>query len=183
MAVFAALLKGVNVGVKNRVKMEDLRRLFESLGLLRVQTYIQSGNILFKSSEEEAVLREKIENGIREAFGFYAPVMLRMAEELHTALSAFPFRETGIPGSAKFETLYIAFLPGAPAPEARTRFDAYKSGGEEYSIRERDVFLLLPNGVRNSKLAGHLHLLDKSATLRNLKTLAALDSLARKTED
>lgn len=183
MTVFAALLKGVNVGVKNRVKMDDLRRLFESLGFPWVQSYIQSGNILFKSGEEEAFLREKIERGIKASFGFYAPALLRNADELKTALHSFPFRETDSPGTSGAQMLHIAFLSAPPALEAKNRFDAYKSGRDEYSIRGRDVFLYLPDGVRNSKLAGHLQLLDTSATLRNLKTLSALASMAEEMKD
>jgi len=180
MKVFAALLKGVNVGAKNRVKMDDLIQVFESLGFLSVQTYIQSGNVLFKSGEEEAVLRTKIKQGIEASFGFYTPVLLRGADELETALNSFPFRKTDSPGDAGAQTLYIALLSTAPAPEAIKRFAAYKKGKEEFLILERDVFLCLPDGVRGSKLAGHLHLLDKSATLRNLNTLAALASMAKK---
>jgi len=179
MAVFAALFKGLNVGAKNRVKMDDLKRMFESLGFLSVQAYIQSGNILFKSGEEEAVLRTKIEQGLIASFGFYAPVLLRGADELETALNSFPFRETDPPGAAGAQTLYIAFLSAAPAPEALKRFSSYKSGGEDFLVLKRDVFLYLPHGVRGSKLAGHLHLLDNSATLRNLNTLSSLASMAK----
>ena len=58
-----ALLRGINVGGKNIIKMADLKRAFETIGLGSVQTYIQSGNVLFKSNEEEEPLRKKIEHG------------------------------------------------------------------------------------------------------------------------
>lgn len=178
MPVYAALLKGVNVGKSRRIKMENLKELFDSLRLLDVQTYIQSGNIVFRSDADEDVLREKIARGIETSFGLLPPVILRTAEELEGALNAFPFcDESTVSGGP--EKRHVAFLQAAPAPETLTRFDAYQNENEKYVVRGRDVFLLLLNGVRNSKLAGHLHVLDASATLRNFKTLSALAEMAR----
>lgn len=61
MAIYIALLRGINVGGKNMIKMAELKQMFEGLGLSSVQTYIQSGNVLFRSQEEEESLRLKIE--------------------------------------------------------------------------------------------------------------------------
>jgi uncharacterized protein (DUF1697 family) len=178
MTVYTALLKGVNVGKSRRIKMEDLKGLFDSLGLLDTQTYIQSGNIVFLSDADEDVLREKIARGIETSFGLLPPVILRTAEELEGALNAFPFYdESAVSGGP--EKRHIAFLQAAPSPEALARFDVYQNKNEKYVVRGRDVFLLLLSGVRNSRLAGHLHVLDASATLRNFKTLSVLAKMAR----
>ena len=61
MNIYIALLRGINVGGKNIIKMSELKKVFESIGLCEVQTYIQSGNVIFKSNEEEAVLQTKIQ--------------------------------------------------------------------------------------------------------------------------
>lgn len=74
--VYIALLRGINVGGKNMIKMADLKRTFEALGLGRVQTYIQSGNVLFDSDEEEKTLRDRIEREIEAVFGFSVSVIL-----------------------------------------------------------------------------------------------------------
>jgi len=67
MAIYVALLRGINVGGKNIIKMSDLKRTFEAMGLCRVQTYIQSGNVLFESNEKEKLLRKRIEHEIELA--------------------------------------------------------------------------------------------------------------------
>ncbi|HEX9024877.1 MAG TPA: DUF1697 domain-containing protein, partial [Clostridium sp.] len=80
MTVYIALLRGINVGGKNIIKMNDLKRVFESIGLIEVQTYIQSGNVLFKSSDEKEMLLNKIEREIKNVFGFSVTVILRTSQ-------------------------------------------------------------------------------------------------------
>ena len=93
MTIYIALLRGINVGGKNIIKMSDLKRVFEGIGLYEVQTYIQSGNVLFKSNEEEEALRMKIEHEIAKVFGFSVPVILRTATELKQIIRNCPFSE------------------------------------------------------------------------------------------
>ncbi|MDF2677276.1 MAG: hypothetical protein K0Q97_1594, partial [Bacillota bacterium] len=82
MTIYIALLRGINVGGKNVIKMAELKRAFEEIELCEVKTYIQSGNVLFKSNQEEELLRKKIEMKIEENFGFSIIVVLRTIAEL-----------------------------------------------------------------------------------------------------
>jgi uncharacterized protein (DUF1697 family) len=91
MSIFVALLRGVNVGGKNKIKMTDLKSMFEGIGLSRVKTYIQSGNVLFESDEKEEVLRQKLEQEIESTFGFAIKVVLRTSEELKKVAENCPF--------------------------------------------------------------------------------------------
>ncbi len=177
MPVYAALIKGINVGGRHLVKMEDLRRLFEALGFPGAKTYLQSGNVVFYANEAPPALRERIQKEFADIYGFPAPLVLRDAKDLSGALSAFPYAaDENAPGRPK--TAYVAFLPCAPTPQALARFDTFKKESEAYTVHKNDVFLYFPEGMRNSKLAANLHLLSGEATLRNQKTLAAVTKLA-----
>ncbi|KPU44247.1 hypothetical protein OXPF_24150 [Oxobacter pfennigii] len=182
MTIYAALLRGINVGGKNRILMSDLKSLFEHMGLSEVQTYIQSGNVLFKSEEEEEPLREKIEGEIEKAFGFSVAVVLRTAAELEEICRSCPFSNEEISeaeASSQVECLYVSLLIHAPSKEKVERLDVYKNESDEFRIIGRDVFLLFHNSIRNSKLANKLHILDAPATVRNWKTINKLSLLAK----
>jgi uncharacterized protein (DUF1697 family) len=91
MNLYIALLRGINVGGKNRIKMADLKHMFESLGLSRVETYIQSGNVLFESNKEEDILQREIEHEFATIFGFSVVVVLRTVTELGKIIRDCPF--------------------------------------------------------------------------------------------
>lgn len=182
MKVFIAFLRGINVGGKNIIKMAELKKVFESLGFSEVKTYIQSGNVLFKSSETEDYLQNKIQDEIESAFGFPVKVVLRTSEELESIILNCPFSREKIleaESSSKVESLYVAFLEKAPLKEKIEVLNAYKNENDEYFILGRDVFLLFFNSIRNSKLASNLQKLDASATVRNWKTINKLSMLAK----
>lgn len=80
VSIYIAFLRGINVGGKNLIKMADLKRVFEKIKLYEVKTYIQSGNVLFKSDDTEEELKNKIEHEIEAFFGFSVKVILRTLE-------------------------------------------------------------------------------------------------------
>ncbi|MGC1239930.1 MAG: DUF1697 domain-containing protein, partial [Chryseosolibacter sp.] len=90
MTIYIALLRGINVGGKNKIKMEDLREALGAMGLSRVQTYIQSGNILFESDEDEATLCHRIEQEVEKVFGLSIKVIIRASEELKKIAATCP---------------------------------------------------------------------------------------------
>lgn len=185
MTIYIALLRGINVGGKNIIKMVDLKRVFETMGFCQVQTYIQSGNVLFKSEDEEGALRKKIEHGIDAAFGFSVTVVLRTAAELEWVISNCPFSEKAISeaeASSEGESLYVSLLTHAPSQDKIDKLNAYRSESDDYRIEGREVFLLFCNSIRNSKLASNLHKLDVPATVRNWKTISKLLVLAKAME-
>ncbi|MGZ7441811.1 DUF1697 domain-containing protein [Paenibacillus sp. TH7-28] len=185
MTVYIALLRGINVGGKNKIKMADLKRSLTDNGLKEVQTYIQSGNVLFASDEGEGALAVRIEQIIRQDFGLDVPVVLRTAAELQGAAAGCPFTAEEVSAAestAVGECLYVAFLPGEPSAEALERFAVYANDKEQFRTAGREVYLLFSDSVRNSKLAANLQKLDESVTVRNWKTVNKLVSLAEALE-
>ncbi|GIP47306.1 hypothetical protein D3C76_33810 [compost metagenome] len=180
MTIHIALLRGINVGGKNIIKMAELKRSLTEQGFSEVQTYIQSGNILF-ASEEEGALGLRMEEVIRRDFGLDIPVVLRTASELRATAEGCPFTPEEIAAAEAASTgecLYVAFLRSEPTAEALKRFAAYANEQELFRTSGREVYLLFKESVRNSKLAANLQKLDAYATVRNWKTVGKLLSLA-----
>lgn len=182
MTIYIALLRGINVGGKNMIKMAELRRTLETMGLARVQTYIQSGNVLFESNEKEELLRMRIERQIESVFGFSVTVVLRTAAELEQITENCPFSQKAVSeaeASSEGESLYVSLLLQAPSREGIQHLNAYRTDSEECQIEGRDVYLLFRHSIRNSKLANNLQKLGVPATTRNWKTMNKLVVLAR----
>jgi uncharacterized protein (DUF1697 family) len=185
MTTFIALLRGINVGGKNKIKMADLKSMFEAIGMSRVKTYIQSGNVLFESDQEEETLRQKLEKEIEVTFGFSVKVILRTSQELKKVAENCPFTQDEIAAAeatAEGESLYVSFLLQEPSEEGIKRIDAYKSETEEYKLLDRDLYLLFPQSILKSKLANNLQKLDVPVTVRNWKTVNKLVSLLNEME-
>lgn len=182
MNIYIALLRGINVGGKNIIKMAELKRVFEKIELYDVKTYIQSGNVLFKSNESEEALRNKIEHEIEAVFGFSVKVILRTIAELEKIVSDCPFSETEIleaESASETESLYVAILSHAPLKERIEYLNSCRSESDDYRVIGRDIFLLFHNSIRNSKLANNIQKLDVTATVRNWKTMNKLVKLAK----
>ncbi len=90
MNAYVALLRGINVGGHSTIDMKALKRLFESLGFLKVKTYINSGNVLFQSDTDVALLKTQIETAIQDHFGMAVPTILRSAQEIQSMVDSFP---------------------------------------------------------------------------------------------
>ncbi|EFU39748.1 hypothetical protein PVOR_20659 [Paenibacillus vortex V453] len=181
MTIYIALLRGINVGGHHKIKMADLRKMLEGMGLTHVQTYIQSGNVLFQSAESKAALRAKMEQGILEVFGFPVPVLLRTSSEIEGIIRNCPFSEERIrlaEEASEFESLYVAMLPAALAAEEVEKLKNYANDKEAFEAIGEEVYLLFKESVRNSKLAGQLSKLSLPVTMRNWKTMNKLAQLA-----
>jgi uncharacterized protein (DUF1697 family) len=145
------MLRGVNVGGHNRIKMEALRTLYESLGLLDVQTYVQSGNVVFRAKERNlAALAKSIEDGIQLGFGFRPGAVLRTPLELRDAIARNPFATRQNVDPSK---LLVTFLSIAPDAEARGNALAIKTFPEELRIDGREVYIYFPNGMARPKMS------------------------------
>lgn len=182
MTIYIALVRGINVGGHNLIKMAELKRMFETMGLSRVQTYIQSGNVLFESEEGAEPLRRRIEHEIEAVFGFSVTVVLRTAAELERITGNCPFSEEAVSeaeASSEGESLYVSLLLETPTQEGIERLSAFRSESDEYRIEGREIYLLFRHSVRNSKLANNLQKLGVPATMRNWKTINKLAALAK----
>jgi uncharacterized protein (DUF1697 family) len=163
------------------IKMTELKRLFEEMGFGRVQTYIQSGNVLFTAEEAEQPLRQRIEGEIEVVFGFPLTVVLRTAAELRQLIANCPFEADALQDG---ERLYVSLLAEAPSQEGIEHLLAYNSEIDECRVVGRDVFALYWQRLSDSKLQNNLleHKLGVRATARNWRTLNTLAPLARAIE-
>jgi uncharacterized protein (DUF1697 family) len=182
MAVIISMLRGVNVGGHNKIKMEALRALYESLKLREAQTYVQSGNVIFRTDEWDlARLAKRIEDGIEKKFGFRPDVILRTAAEMREVVARNPFaKRRGIePGK-----LLVSFLASDPEEEGRAKVRQMKCDPEEMRIEGREIYIYFPNGAGRSKLnwAGLGKMLRTTATGRNWNSVTKMLEMAEMME-
>ncbi|TAA43652.1 DUF1697 domain-containing protein [Corallincola spongiicola] len=165
-----ALFRGINVGGKNLVPMAELKPLIEDLGLQNVQTYIQSGNVLFQSSQtEQDDLAEKISSAVETQFGFKPEVMLVTPDDLQAAVDKSPFKNT----EPKSQHFY--FLSGTPTAPDFDTLDTLKSENESFELDEKIFYLFAPDGIGRSKLAAHIEKsLGVSVTARNRNSVTKM---------
>jgi len=182
MTVIISMLRGVNVGGHNKIKMEALRALYESLKLREAQTYVQSGNAIFRTDERDiALLTKRIEDGIERKFGFRPNVILRTAAEMREVIARNPFaKRRGIEPSK----LLVSFLASDPGAEAREKVRQMKCDPEELRIEGREMYVYFPNGMGRSKLS--LVRLEKTlktpGTARNWNSVTKMLEMAEKLE-
>lgn len=164
---YVAFLRAVNVGGRV-VKMDKLRRVFQSLGYTDVQTFIASGNVVFDSSVKSApALERQIEAGLLEALGFPVMTFVRSLSEVVDAARHQPFED------AEGATLYVAFARAAPSKDAARRLHALANDYNEYRVRGREVFWLMRTSyIEASKTAADIEkTLGMPATVRNSTTV------------
>lgn len=182
MTTIISMLRGVNVGGHNQIKMDALRALCESLGLRDAQTYVQSGNVVFRTEARDlALVAKRIESRIERDFGFRPDVIVRTASELRDAIARNPFASrSGIePGK-----LLVVFLAANPEPEARAKVLKLKADPEELRIDGREVYIYFPEGMGRSKLPwANIHkMLNTPGTGRNWNTVRKLAEIAERLE-
>lgn len=182
MAAIVSMLRAVNVGGHNKIKMDALRALYESLKLRDAQTYVQSGNVVFKTDERDLPrLTKKIENAIEQSFGFRPDVVLRTSSELREVMAKNPFakRRDIEPGK-----LQVHFLAGDPGAEARANVLKIKADPEELHIYGRELYIYFLNGMGKSKLswAAVNKALKTPGTARNWNTVTKLLEMAESLE-
>ena len=150
MPTYVAMLRGINLGPHKRVKMEALRKSFESIGLKNVQTYIQSGNVVFKAGKlSTAALRKKIEAQITSDFGFSSLTILRSQEELGKVIKANPFlKQSGIGP----EKLHVIFLSESPETDVLKQLEVLTKAPDESCCLGQQIYLHLPNGFSRSSM-------------------------------
>jgi uncharacterized protein (DUF1697 family) len=173
---YAALLRGINLGARNRVAMGDLRALVEGLGGKDVRTYVQSGNVVFGHGSRAATLQARLAEAIRRELRLEVAVLVRSAEELGKIVTGNPFLRRG----AEPSELHLTLLASTPARARVRRLREADVGGGELEIAGREVYLNLPGGYGRSKLSNAFfeQRLGVPATTRNWRTVTALAELA-----
>lgn len=168
---YIALLRGINVGGQKKIKMIDLKVMFESLNFKNVKTYIQSGNVSFDFGTTDTIeLSNEIEKKISETFGFLVKTIIRTEEELRNIVNNNPFSKQQ---NIEIEKLYITFMVDIPEPSTVLLLDIKKEENEKFIIISRDIYLYCPNGYGRTKLNNTTFekKLKTEATTRGLKTI------------
>ncbi|MGA9564194.1 MAG: DUF1697 domain-containing protein [Candidatus Korobacteraceae bacterium] len=182
MTTIIALLRGVNVTGNHMIKMADLRALCESLGHCNVQTYVQSGNVVFQTKGRDAAAKiaAKIEGAIEKTHGFRPDVVLRTVPEMREVIAKNPFakRKDIEPGK-----LIITFLATEPTAESRAALSLLKPDPEELCANGREVYVHFPDGMGRSKFVPVLgRALKGKGTARNWNTVTKLLEMAEELE-
>lgn len=175
LRTFVALLRGVNLGARNKVSMADLRALFADLGHQDIATYVQSGNVIFKSRIADAAkLTGEIEKRIDRDLGLTVTVLLRTKPQLARVVHSNPFAE---PEPTK---LHVTFLADAPGRARVRELEAAQFGPDEFRVVGKEIYLHTPRGYGRTKLSGAYFekQLRVAATTRNWRTVTKLAELA-----
>lgn len=170
MSKYVAFLRGINVGGKNKIKMEVLREMFVALEFENVKTYINSGNVIFETARtDEKNLVAKIENSIEKEFSLKIKVMLRTMDEIWAIIKNNPF-------DGQFENdkdLHVLFLDEELPEEKRELLLEHNSENEKFAVRDREIFCLLRGGFSDSLLGKDYigRKLKAHPTARNWRTV------------
>ena len=176
--VYCALLRGINVGGKNKLPMAELAKLFSESGCRDVRTYIASGNVVFRMSAAKAgKLPALIARRIEESFGLKVPVVVRSAAELAEVVGSNPYLQAGLAET----NLHVMFLADAPGAEKVALLDPDRSPGDQFAVRGREIYLHLPNGVADCKITNAWldSRLKTVSTGRNWRTVLKLYEMTR----
>jgi uncharacterized protein (DUF1697 family) len=176
MNTYIALLRGINVSGKNSIKMADLKEVLMNSGFDKVVTYIQSGNIIVETNQDDKLkIAATINQTIKESFGFDVPVLVLDRSELISFLKEYPFT------TAEDSKQYFVFLFSKPDNALAEKLSEQVYEGEEYLMTDRMIFLNPSNGYGNAKLNNNLfeNKLKVTATTRNLKTVNMLIELSK----
>jgi uncharacterized protein (DUF1697 family) len=177
MTTFIALLRGINVSGKNLILMESLITSLESIGLLNVRTYIQSGNILFNYTESpNSMLEKSIRDTILKDFNCNVPVIVMTSKEMEKFILENPFVNER---NMAIDSLHITCLSGSPDKELMNRILPLNDGIDEALILGTRIYLHCPTGYGRTRYTNTFFekKLKQNATTRNWKTMLKLSSM------
>lgn len=176
MEIFIALFRGINVGGRNILPMKGLRHLLAQLGLDDVRTYIQSGNVLFRSADLDTdKLQLSITAAVDETYGFAPNVLILPANFLIDAAASNPFSVS----EEDYRSMHFFFLSDEASEPDLGRLDELKSATERYVLQGRVFYLHAPDGIGRSKLASNVEsVLGIPITGRNLRTVSKILTIA-----
>lgn len=176
MNIYIALFRGINVGGNNILPMKELVSIFQTLGYEKVQTYIQSGNVIFSSSKK---IRENaavaIAGEILRKMGFEPKVLIISSRQLQDAIKNNPFPT----GNGK--ALHFFFLESQPGQPDIEYLESLRIKSEKFKLCKKVFYLYAPEGVGRSKLAAAVEkVLGVPVTARNWNTVSKLASMVER---
>jgi len=177
MTTYISLLRGINVSGQKKIKMAELKTLYESLGLRDVTTYIQSGNVIFNSDKEAALIKEHLQKNIAQHFSFNVPVEVISYDEFTKIKEQLPFTEIDIEQDGS--KVLITFLSEIPTAASVEKLMSYVTTPEKLVVKDKFIYLHCPNGYGKTKLSNNFieNKLKVIATTRNLKSIVKLSDM------
>lgn len=169
--LYVAFLRAINVG-GHVVKMAELRRLFESVGLDEVETFIASGNVVFESTAKtDRAFEQKIEAHLKKGLGYHVDTFVRSLAELRAIAEYQPFKASEF--DLDRSSLYVGFLATRPSPEAARKLNALRTDTEAFHAHGREFYWISGVGFSQSAFTGATleKILRTPATLRNINTI------------
>ncbi|MTI29448.1 DUF1697 domain-containing protein, partial [Xanthovirga aplysinae] len=149
MQTYIAILRGINVSGQKKIKMNSLKGLFESLGFSHVNTYIQSGNIVFNFEKiDQREISRLIEKELWLAYKYEVPCLVKTSRDFHFIFQNNPFLNVKQEDPSK---LHVTFLREKPNQEILKRIGPTVNNGDEFIISENVVYLFCPNGYGKTK--------------------------------
>ena len=178
---YIALLRGINVSGQKKILMADLRSLLTKSGYKNVETYIQSGNIIFDSSEaEKTILENQISQLIKETYGYDVPVLVVDSEYLKTVIENNPFLKED--PALDITRIGVTFLADYPNDESESILEGINYPPDKFLLGKKEIYLYLPNGFGRTKLTNTFFekKLKIKATSRNWKTVNKLFEVSKR---
>lgn len=177
---YLSLLRGINVGGHHKIRMADLKALYESIGFKNIQTYIQSGNVLFEADHllPETSIAQIISNAIADKYGFRIPIIVRTAQEMKQIVAQNPFLknldDNTTDSRDKCHLTLLATAPAAAAIAAATH--KASTWPDKFVVIDRNIYLHCTGSYSDSKLSNSFFetQFQTQATTRNLKTVLQL---------
>jgi uncharacterized protein (DUF1697 family) len=178
MEKFVALLRGINVGGRNRIGMADLRVLCVGLGWGGVETYIQSGNVLFSAEAASAELEAELEAAIEQRFGMTIPIIVRSASGWPAYVAGNPFPEAA---AAEPNRLMLMLSKKPPQSDAAAALQERAGDGERIAAAGDALWVHFPSGSGTSRLSPALfdRMVGSPVTARNYRTAVKLQEMLR----
>jgi len=171
---YIAFFRGINVSGQRKIKMSELKTMFQKYGFKNIQTYIQSGNVLFESTLKKSEIKSKLENAVKKEYGFYVPIEIKTDSEIKNIYNSSPFKE--IENEENGTKILVTFLSKKPLENNLLNLMDYVKEPEKLTVLENTIYLYCPNGYGKSKLSNNFieSKLKLEATTRNWKTITKL---------
>ena len=178
---FIVLLRGVNVGGATSFSTKNFVGVLHATGLRNIETYIQSGNAVFRSDTKDAAgLALKIKAGIQRKHALAPDVIVLRLDEFERAAANNPYPAA----DSNPKALHLVFLAASPKKQELSEFQKYRAHGEEFCLKKRVLYFWAPDGIGRSKLFVRIEkLLGVAVTARNWRTICKLLELARQVAD
>lgn len=169
MPKYIAFLRAINVGGTTIIKMSDLKKTFESFQLENVQTYIQTGNVIFESEEDPSTLEERIEQELEKASGKRIQLFVRTIREVVAIARDCPFHpQDG-------QTVHVAILDRKPERKSIEALMSLRSEADDFAVDGKQAYNLRRDRERSVFSNNFVEkVLGVPATTRNLTTIKKL---------